>query len=48
MKSIFDYSDGDYCYDIGSNMMMELGELHIVDCSHLKNAGFDAMVVILW
>lgn len=37
MKSIFDYSDGDYCYDMGSNMMMESGELHMVDCSHLKN-----------
>ena len=23
MKSIFDYSDGDYCYDMGGNMMMD-------------------------
>ena len=23
MKSIFDYSDGDYCYDMGGDMMMD-------------------------
>ena len=23
MKSIFDYSDGDFCYDMGGGMMMD-------------------------
>lgn len=23
MKSIFDYSDGDFCYDMGAGMMMD-------------------------
>ena len=23
MKSVFDYSDGDYCYEISDNMLMD-------------------------
>ena len=53
MELRFDYSDGDYCFDMGGNMNlmqdigggvamdMESGEMHIVESNSSFESSFD-------